>query len=140
MIRRDAIRHEFVEYVPSVLEDGVVYISIPFATATHKCCCGCGSEVVTPLSPTDWRLIYDGQSISLDPSIGNWSLPCQSHYWIERNRVMWASRWSRAEIDAGRQADRTAKREYFNAPAVLTKQPQQATKPTLWQRVKRWWS
>jgi hypothetical protein len=147
MIRRDAIRPEFVEYVPSLLEEGVVYISIPFATASHRCCCGCGSEVVTPLSPTDWRLIFDGDTISLDPSIGNWSLPCQSHYWIERNSVRWAPRWSRAEIDEGRAHDRLAKTQYFEpkpptAPGTVTSTDQsEADKsgPTLWMRLKQWW-
>ncbi|PYT79987.1 MAG: hypothetical protein DMG40_13935 [Acidobacteria bacterium] len=80
MTRRTALAHEFVEYMPDQLKDGVLYVSIPFATGAHKCCCGCGQEVVTPLSPTDWKLIFDGRSISLDPS--NWSFPCKSHYWI----------------------------------------------------------
>ncbi len=30
-----------------------LYISIPYVTAAHKCPCGCGEEIVTPLSPTD---------------------------------------------------------------------------------------
>ncbi|WP_417924835.1 DUF6527 family protein [Collimonas pratensis] len=27
----------------------------------------------------DWSLTYDGKTVSLDPSIGNWSLPCRAH-------------------------------------------------------------
>lgn len=113
-MRREHLTHEFVEYIPERLCEGTIYISIPFATGTHKCCCGCGYEVVTPLSPTDWKLTFDGRSISLDPSIGNWSFPCQSHYWIKHNRVRWAPRWSRKEIEAGRLHDRLVKERYFN--------------------------
>ena len=108
------INHEFVDYIPDAIKEGTVYVCVPFATVVHRCCCGCGNEVVTPLSPTDWKLIFDGQSISLDPSVGNWSFPCQSHYWIRRNKVVWARRWSQKEIEAGRADDRSAKDRYFD--------------------------
>ncbi len=108
------LTHEFVEYIPDELKEGTVYVSIGFATVAHKCCCGCGNEVVTPLSPTDWTLKFDGQSISLDPSIGNWGFDCQSHYWIKRNKVIWATRWSQKRIDAGRSRDRLAKRNWLD--------------------------
>ena len=103
MTRRTVVRHEFTDIVPDKLEDGVVYISIPYATVLHLCCCGCQSEVVTPLSPGGWSLIFDGQSVSLWPSIGNWSFSCQSHYWIKRNKVRWARRWSQEEIATARR-------------------------------------
>jgi hypothetical protein len=103
--------HEFVEHVPDDLVDGMLYISIPYKTVIHKCCCGCGHEVVTPLNPTDWELTFNGENISLSPSIGNWSFPCQSHYWIRRSRVSWARRWSPEEIAGGRQRDRAIKYE-----------------------------
>jgi hypothetical protein len=54
-------------------QQDTIYISIRFATVGHKCCCGCGREVITPLSPTDWSLTSDGETVSLHPSIGNWS-------------------------------------------------------------------
>lgn len=113
MNRRTTITHEFVEHIPPTLEEEKLYISISFATAAHRGFCGCGMEVVTPLTPTDWALIFDGETVSLDPSIGNWSFPCQSHYWIERNAVIWARRWSQEEIEAGRADDRHAKRTFF---------------------------
>lgn len=91
-MKHERITHEFVEYIPEQLTEGVVYVSIPFRTVVHRCCCGCGLEVVTPLSPTKWTLSFDGQAISLTPSIGNWSFPCQSHYWIRGNRVEVARR------------------------------------------------
>jgi len=114
MIRLKSVTHEFVEYIPEELRDGTIYVSIPFATAAHKCCCGCGRKVVTPLSPTDWRLIFDGDTISLDPSIGSWGLPCQSHYWITRNKVRWAGRWSKDRVEEARSHDRGLKERYFS--------------------------
>src|SRR5947199_10834148 len=115
-MKRDAtIAHEFVEFIPNELKGNTLYVSIPFATAAHNCFCGCGREVVTPLSPTDWTLIFDGKTISLEPSIGNWAFPCKSHYWIRQNTVRWAARWSQKEIDAGRARDRSAKERYFGA-------------------------
>lgn len=113
MKREMILKHEFVEFIPNELKEGTIYVSIPFATVAHKCCCGCGNEIVTPLSPTDWKLVFDGQTISLDPSIGNWSFDCQSHYWIIRSRARWARRWSRKEIQAGRAHDRSTKKKYF---------------------------
>jgi hypothetical protein len=107
------LSHEFVEFIPSELKERTVYVSIPFATAAHKCCCGCGKEVVTPLSPTDWSLIFDGETISLDPSIGNWNFECQSHYWIIGDRVEWAGKWSKEEIRDAEAEDRSAKKRYF---------------------------
>jgi hypothetical protein len=98
--------------VPEDLEDEIVYVSLPFSTVIHKCCCGCGHEVVTPLSRSGWKLTFDGESISLDPSIGNWALPCRSHYWIENNRVYWAG-W---EDEAG--AKKTAKGRGAKAHSV----------------------
>jgi hypothetical protein len=107
--------YEFVEYIPDDLKDGIIYVSITYATVVHRCCCGCGNEVITPLSPTDWRLIFDGESISLDPSIGNWNFACQSHYWIRRNTVKWAPRWSKKEINAGRNRDALVKKRYYDS-------------------------
>ena len=43
------IRPESVEFIPEHIEEGVLYISELYRTAVHKCCCGCGQEVVTPL-------------------------------------------------------------------------------------------
>ena len=75
-MKRTKIAHEFVDVVPDHLEEGVVYISLTYNTALHKCCCGCGNEVVTPISPVDWTLGYDGQAVTLKPSIGNYSFAC----------------------------------------------------------------
>jgi hypothetical protein len=109
------LKHEFIEFIPDELEQGTIYVSIRFATASHLCVCGCGNKVVTPIRPTDWKLIFDGKTISLDPSIGNWSMPCQSHYWIRNNRVRWAPQWSQKQIERGRTRDQWAKEKYFSS-------------------------
>lgn len=133
------IAHAFVEYIPRELEEGVVYVSIPYATAVHRCLCGCGREVVTPISPTDWQVTFDGKTISLHPSIGSWNLPCKSHYWIRNNGVVWAPQWSQVQIDAARASDRTAKEQYFEARAgAETHQtPTSKTSTAFWKTIRR---
>lgn len=100
------MKHEFVEHIPEALELHVLYIAIEHDVAVHSCFCGCGLEVVTPLSPAQWSLNYDGRTVSLSPSIGNWSFPCKSHYWIRRGRVEWSTRFSDAKIDAVKAKDK----------------------------------
>jgi hypothetical protein len=110
---RKTLTPEFVGEIPRGLEDGVLYVSMEFATVVHCCACGCGRKVVTPLSPTDWHITYDGESVSLFPSVGNWSFPCRSHYVIRANRVRWAPPWSAKQIEAGRDLDRDRKNAYY---------------------------
>ena len=81
--------HQFVDYIPERPQPGVLYVSIPYATVVHRCACGCGNKVVTPLSPADWKLTFDGESITLYPSVGNYSYPCRSHYWIRGGLAQW---------------------------------------------------
>jgi len=114
MTKVERLGHEFVERIPERLEEGVLYVSILYATAMHLCACGCGREVVTPLTPTDWEIAFNGETVSLSPSIGNWSFQCQSHYWIRRGRVRWARWMSREEIERSRERDRRRKERYAN--------------------------
>ncbi|MDK3075491.1 DUF6527 family protein [Sedimentitalea sp. JM2-8] len=134
------ITHRFVEAIPENLEDGVLYLAMDYATAIHKCACGCGREVVTPLSPTDWKMSYDGVSISLAPSIGNWSFPCRSHYWIKHNDIRWAGDMSNEAISAGRDSDRRAKGRYFNPPEAAAPEAEVAPASGLWHTVRSWFS
>lgn len=107
MRKRSSLRIEprFVDAIPNVLEARVIYVSMRYRTAVHSCVCGCGNEVVTPLSPAGWSILFDGETISMRPSIGNWSFPCQSHYWIEENAVRWARKWSKKQIREVRRED-----------------------------------
>lgn len=111
------IQYKFVEYIPDEIEDEVLYISIEFHTAVHKCFCGCGNEVITPISPNGWELRYNGKSVTLEPSIGNWSFHCQSHYWIVEGKVILAPKWSKKEVDFGRNKDK--KRKYFGKQKLI---------------------
>ena len=109
------VKHEFVEFIPDQLAADTVYVSILYRTAIHKCMCGCGVEVVTPISPTDWRITFDGETVSLFPSIGNWSYPCRSHYWIKDSKVVWAEDWSKEEIRTARDHNRRRKERYYGS-------------------------
>jgi len=116
------ITHEFVEMIPKDRQEGVLYISIPFATAVHNCFCGCGTKVVTPLSPVFWKLIFDGETVSLSPSVGNWDFACRSHYFVRRNTVIWEKDMTQDEIDWGRNRDRRARERYFETgPEAVSK-------------------
>lgn len=119
--------HKFVRAFPDRLEEGVLYVSVEFATAAHRCFCGCGCEVYTRFSPTDWSMKFDGQTVSINPSIGNWSFACQSHYILLNGRVRWADKWSRERIDMGRAIDRERKERQFGdtaqPPAEGNEQP-----------------
>lgn len=106
------IKHEFVDIIPDYLEEGMLYISIKYATAIHLCACGCKNEVVTPFSPIDWQLTFDGQTVSLSPSIGNWSFPCKSHYYIKNDRIIHVRKWTEKEVKAGRKEDKKLKSRY----------------------------
>ena len=112
MSRQERLRHEFVEFIPDELEEGVIYISMEYATATHLCACGCSREVITPISPTDWELTFNGSSVSLHPSVGNWSFPCRSHYWLRRGRIHWARPMRPWQIEAGRADSRRRKERH----------------------------
>lgn len=131
------LEFKFVEFIPSKLKNGIVYISIEYATAVHLCCCGCGKEVITPLSPTDWSLLFDGNSISLYPSIGNWGFKCKSHYWIKHNNVKWAPTWSTKEIQYTREYDKKQKEKYFDelTKSKLDSSPYKKPNCSLWNRI-----
>jgi len=109
----DKITHVFVELIPEVIPNRVLYISIKYSVAIHNCVCGCGNKVVTPLSPVAWQLNYDGESVSLSPSIGNWSFKCQSHYWIVNDAIEYSTKWSQARIDKGREEEIRRKDQYY---------------------------
>jgi len=152
-MRHQALQHRFVRNVPRDLDPGVLYISTDYATAVHSCCCGCGERVVTPFTPTDWRMTFDGETISLHPSVGNWNQKCRSHYVIQRNRVLEAGTWSASQVEAERRRDKLAKATYYNhlseaqpvdassrdscAPSPATDAKAQSS-PNIWARIKMW--
>jgi len=104
------LKPSFVEFIPDHLEDGVLYISERFRTCSHNCCCGCGEEVVLPLSPAEWQLSRDGDAVSIWPSVGNWDYACNSHYVIRGNQVRWAGAMTAHQIRRVKQRDEVALR------------------------------
>ena len=135
------IAHRFVDLIPDELEDGVLYVSLECATVAHLCSCGCGQEVFTPLSPTDWKLTFDGVSISLSPSIGNWSFPCRSHYWIRSGKIHWAENWSDEKISCGREVDKVEKDIFFGSEVESRTTSEELVAPenakSYWRSLKR---
>lgn len=91
MARIFDIKPEFCHYIPENTEPGILYISKEFQIAIHRCACGCGGETVTPLFAGEWTLQEDGDTVTLRPSIGNWSgeSPYHAHYYITANKIEW---------------------------------------------------
>jgi hypothetical protein len=123
---------EFVDIIPEDLEEGRLYISRRFRTASHLCACGCMSRVVTPLKPAKWELTLRRGRVSLHPSIGRWQLPCKSHYWIRDNQVNWARNFSEIEMEAVLKKDSSDLRKYYAG------RQSSGAKPTLIMRMWRW--
>lgn len=127
------LRPAFADSFPAAMEPGTLYVSIQYRTCGHLCCCGCGQEVITPLSPAQWSFTYDGENVSLAPSVGNWALPCQSHYWICKGKVRWSRPYSPAEIADNRERDRREFDQHTGdtAPGPLTRMRRH---PGAWRR------
>ena len=111
--RLDELTPEFVEEIPNMPEHGKLYLSCRYRAAVHLCACGCGAKISTPLHPTGWKLLYDGESVTLSPSVGNWSEKCQSHYVIRKSRVLWAGRLPRDKIREIREQRQRELEEYY---------------------------
>src|SRR5690242_16502265 len=104
-----------VQYMPRELSSGILYVSPEYSVAGHLCACGCGNKVITPLGPTEWTFSERNGRPTLRPSIGNWQLPCQSHYVITDSRIHWAGKWSAAQVAAGRRAEERRRQAYYAA-------------------------
>lgn len=125
----DRMRLELVEFMPSILESGVLYVSQKYRTSAHLCACGCGEKIRTQLGPLGWRFTNGRSGPSLYPSIGNWQKPCRSHYFIKKGLVIWAPALTEAEVLYGRQA------EVKRRDAYIREQ-----NSGWWSQLKRWWN
>ena len=139
MSRQQSVTHEYVEYIPEKLQSGILYISLKYKTASHLCCCGCGNKVVTPLNAAKWGLTDHGKSVSLFPSIGNWSFPCKSHYWISHSLIKWEAAMSDRQIAHVRRMDH-ADAELYASTEDNESQHQVSTNiiSQLWVWVRNW--
>lgn len=106
---------ERVQYMPKEIKPGILYVSEEFDIAVHLCPCGCGSKVKTPLGPTEWSVKETINGPSLWPSVGNWQQACQSHYWIDQGKIIWADKWTPEQIEVGRRNEEERRRLYYDA-------------------------
>lgn len=86
-MKKKKLRHLFVDSIPADLQDGIIYVCLKHNIVSHLCACGCRHRIDTPIDPDEWKFSYNGKAISLFPSIGNWDIPCSSHYFITNNMV-----------------------------------------------------
>ncbi len=122
----------FVETIPadaSRLDAGKLYISMKYKTLVHRCPCGCGGLSEIGLHPATRRMIYDGETVSIMPSIGVRTLPCRSHYWITKNRIVWTDRLG---VETDVRLDR-----YRNDLTKAYVQQQENDETSFWARLKR---
>lgn len=103
-----------VQFMPKEMQPSILYLSEEYGIAIHLCACGCGSKVRTPLGPAEWTVEGTDQEPTLYPSIGNWQLPCRSHYWITDGEVILAAQWSDAQVEAGRQHEESHRRRHYH--------------------------
>lgn len=128
-MRQSSLTPLFTEAIPEDLETGLLYVSIRYRIAAHLCACGCGLRVVTPIKPAKWSLTYDGETISLWPSIGRWQHPCKSHYVIRKNKVIWQRQFDDDEIAEVALRDVEDVQNYFRRRATEGKRPRWQARP-----------
>lgn len=133
MTRVTALKPIYVRYMPSAdtVREGELYISLEFQTAIHKCCCGCGEEVVTPFNSAQWHIYEKDGEVTLHPSIGNWSYACRSHYFIKNNRIVWAEAFDKNKISRVQARDKHALESYITHKNAATQRQEGLFKPLL---------
>jgi hypothetical protein len=134
--RATIVKFEFVDNIPQSLPaEGTIYISIPRRTTAHLGLGGCGEKVVHPLRPHRWSLSYDGETISMSPSIGNSGLACKSHYWIKNSHIDWWPPLTDREIALGLTRDGWGERQ--TTATESREQPTARPKIPWWRRFLR---
>jgi hypothetical protein len=121
------LRH--VRAVPKELEGGILYVSIDYGVAAHLCACGCGNKVIVPLGPAEWTFTELDGKPTLSPSIGNWQLPCRSHYVIRNGEILWSGQWSEEQVLTGRRSEETRREVYY---------AERARERVRWRRAWKW--
>lgn len=109
----DRIKLLLVQYLPKELEPGILYVSEEFGVAGHICPCGCGNKIITPLGHIEWSFKAYGGKPTLYPSIGNWQLPCRSHYWITEGEIEWSYQWTEEQIKEGYRYEEMRRQLHF---------------------------
>lgn len=106
---------EFVDEIPEEVNEGYLYLCLPYNAVIHKCACGCGEMISTPLDKTHgWIMQYDGETVTLSPSIGNGAYKCKSHYFIRGNKIVWLGKMEEHIVEP-------KKKQPFNIKKLLSK-------------------
>ena len=106
------LRPLFVEQFPDEFESGILYVSMQYAICGHLCACGCGEKVITPLSPKQWKIAYNGEDVTLYPSIGNYAFACQSHYFLTNGTIVWVGEY---DAENGKRKKKWLLAKLFNS-------------------------
>lgn len=137
----DMVKPVFVETIPADSEElktGILYICMKYNTLVHRCPCGCGGLSEIGLHPATRRLIYDGQYVSIVPSIGVRTLRCRSHYWITKNRIVWERPLSEELDDWFDQGRRDQTRAHAENLVVDQKFDRKRQFSRLMHNIKKW--
>jgi len=111
--RVDSFKLIEVYYLPIDFKPNTLYFSKEFEVAGHLCACGCENKIITPINPVEWALEITRYGPTLYPSIGNWQLPCKSHYWISKGKVEWSYKMTEDEIFAGNKCEEVRREKYY---------------------------
>jgi len=131
---RSEIQLQHVVYIPKQLEPGILYVSERYQVAAHLCPCGCNTKIVTPLGLGYWKFTEENNCATLTPSIGNWQIPCQSHYWITDGQIEWSGKWTSKEIESGRKKEQDRLEKIYNNKKKKSK----SWKIPSWEQIKNW--
>jgi len=125
---------KFVELMPQVLESGILYVSTTYLLMVHLCACGCKEKVVLPIHPKQWRFTYNGDDVTVHPSVGNIETDCNSHYWITSGDVEWSANISSTEAVRKRARDQQETSRH-NEKSKLNSSSQRVNKKSLWDMI-----
>lgn len=133
------ITPKFVDEIPDDIQDRILYISLKYNSVIHKCACGCGEIVSTPLERKHgWIIQYDGEKCSLYPSIGNGAYGCHSHYYIRENKILWLDDIDILKVEKGKAKDSTIKTKPFNNQMKKKKGGKRYGSTSWWKSWKGW--
>ena len=82
---------KFFDHIPNgKVKEGELWISMKYGIVSLSCPCGCGNATDLPIAPNKWSITFDGDKVSISPSILASYFKCKSHYHITNNQIVWA--------------------------------------------------
>ena len=78
-MKQSALTHQFVHYIPADLAEGILYVSLTYNTAVHRCACGCGEQGRHPHHPSRLAALLRRRGSITHPVDRELGLPCRSH-------------------------------------------------------------